>query len=98
MALGPPLVLPASLAIVAATYADPAARARAVGFWGAGSGLGVTLGPLLGGGLVEALGWRWVFGANVPVCAVLAALAWRFVRSEERRVGKECSSRWSPYN
>ena len=49
MALGPPLVLPASLAIVTATYADPAARARALGFWGAGSGRGVTLGPLLGG-------------------------------------------------
>ena len=78
-ALGPPLVLPASLAIVTSTYADPAARARAVGLWGAGSGLGLTLGPLLGGLLVDGLGWRWVLGVNIPICAALALLAFRFI-------------------
>ena len=77
--LGPPLVLPASLAIVSTAYADPAARARAVGVWGAGSGLGATLGPLLGGLVVDTLDWRWVFGVNVPLCGLLALLAWRFV-------------------
>lgn len=77
--LGPPLVLPASLAIVTTAYADPAARARAVGLWGAGSGLGATLGPLLGGLIVVTLDWRWVFGVNAPLCAVLALLAWRNV-------------------
>ena len=78
-ALGPPLVLPASLGIVTATFRDPAQRARAVGYWGAGSGLGLTLGPLLGGLLVDGLGWRWVFGVNVGICAVLALLALRHV-------------------
>ena len=78
-ALGPPLVLPASLAIVTTAYSDPAARSRAVGVWGAGSGLGATLGPLLGGLVVETLDWRWVFGVNVPLCALLALLALRFV-------------------
>ena len=73
-ALGPPLVLPASLAIVTATFRDPAQRARAVGYWGAGSGAGLALGPLLGGLLVDGLGWRWVFGVNVGVCAVLVLL------------------------
>ena len=76
-ALGPPLVLPASLAIVTAAYRDPGERARAVGYWGAGSGLGVALGPLLGGLLVDGLGWRWVFGVNVGACALLIALALR---------------------
>lgn len=76
-ALGPPLVLPASLAIVGSAYADPAARARAIGYWGAGSGLGVALGPLVGGLLVDGLGWRWIFGINLPLCAGLAWLALR---------------------
>jgi DHA2 family methylenomycin A resistance protein-like MFS transporter len=39
----------------------------------------VTLGPLLGGLVVDGLGWRWVFGVNVPICAVLALLAWHGV-------------------
>jgi DHA2 family methylenomycin A resistance protein-like MFS transporter len=78
-ALGPSLILPASLAIVTATYTDGAERARAIGLWGAGSGLGLTLGPLLGGLVVDGLGWRWVFGINLPVCALLGLLAWRTV-------------------
>ena len=78
-ALGPPLVLPASLAIVTSTYTDPERRARAVGYWGAGSGAGLALGPLLGGLLVDGLGWRWVFGVNVAVCAVLVLLTLRHV-------------------
>ena len=78
-ALGPPLVLPASLGIVTATFRDPARRARAVGYWGAGSGTGLALGPLLGGLLVDGLGWRWVFGVNVAVCAILVLLALRYV-------------------
>lgn len=77
--LGPALVLPASLAIVTAAYRDPARRARAVGLWGAGSGVGATLGPLLGGVVVDGLDWRWVFGVNVPVCALLAVLTLRNV-------------------
>jgi DHA2 family methylenomycin A resistance protein-like MFS transporter len=77
--VGPALVLPASLAIVGATYRDPLARARAIGIWGAGSGTGVALGPLLGGALVEVFGWRAVFAVNVPVCAVLAIAAVRTV-------------------
>lgn len=78
-ALGPPLVLPASLAIVTSTYASPADRARAVGLWGAGSGLGLTLGPLLGGLIVDTVGWRGVFGVNAPVALGLAVIALRVI-------------------
>lgn len=77
--LGPPLVVPASLAIITATYADPAARARAIGLWSTGSGLGLALGPVIGGGLVDIAGWRWVFGINAPLCAALAVLAVRSI-------------------
>ena len=67
---------------MAATYQDPNARARAIGIWGAGSGLGVAAGPLIGGVVVEWLGWRWAFGFNVPVAALLAVLALRFVPAD----------------
>jgi DHA2 family methylenomycin A resistance protein-like MFS transporter len=73
--LGPPLLLPASLAIVTASSPDPQARARAIGIWGSGSGVGVATGPLLGGLVVSTLGWRWVFAFNVPVALALAGTA-----------------------
>jgi DHA2 family methylenomycin A resistance protein-like MFS transporter len=71
--LGPPLILPASLALVTAAYEHPRERARAIGIWGGGSGLGVAIGPLLGGVIVSGLGWRWAFAINVPVAAALVA-------------------------
>jgi DHA2 family methylenomycin A resistance protein-like MFS transporter len=77
--LAPPLVLPASLAIVAASFPSPLERARAVGIWGGGSGVGIALGPLLGGIIVAAFGWRWVFGLSVPAAGVLAVAVVRFV-------------------
>jgi DHA2 family methylenomycin A resistance protein-like MFS transporter len=88
-ALGPPLVLPASLSIVTMVYPERAARARAIGLWAIGSGVGVAAGPLLGGVIVDVLGWRWVFGVNVPIALVAMAMALRVVprdrpvRSEE---------------
>jgi len=78
-ALGPPLVLPASLAILTATVSDPLERARAIGLWGAGSGFGVAVGPLIGGAVVAGLGWRWAFGVNVPVALALALAATRLI-------------------
>ena len=74
-ALGPPLVLPASLSIVAATFSSPTARAKAIGVWGAGSGFGIAIGPLLGGTIVEGLGWRWAFGLSALAAAALGAAA-----------------------
>lgn len=78
-ALGPVLVLPASLAIVSAIFPDPAARAKAIGFWGAGSGLGVAGGPTVGGVVVDTLGWRGVFALNVPLALALVVLGLRSV-------------------
>jgi DHA2 family methylenomycin A resistance protein-like MFS transporter len=74
-ALGPPLVLPASLSIVSATFSSPTARAKAIGVWGAGSGFGIAIGPLLGGVIVDGLGWRWAFGLSAVAAAALAAAA-----------------------
>lgn len=78
-ALGPALVLPASLAIVSEVYPDPAARARAIGLWGAGSGIGVASGPTLGGAIVDAVGWRGVFAVNIPICLLLLVAGWKVI-------------------
>jgi MFS family permease len=70
---------------VATTFTEPAARARAVGAWGAVGGLSMAGGPVLGGLLVGGLGWRSVFWINVPI-GVLAVLGGVYLlpRTRER--------------
>lgn len=58
---------PATLALITYTFSEPRARAKALGLWGAISGLGIAIGPILGGMLVDTLGWRTVFLAIAPV-------------------------------
>ena len=61
------IVVPTSLALLRHSYTDPRARARAIGWWGAISGIGASTGPVLGGALVALWGWRGVFFVNIPV-------------------------------
>lgn len=72
--IGAAAVVPCSLALIAHRYPEPAARARALGIWGGVSGIGLTAGPVVGGWLVAALGWRSVFLVVVPIAAVSIAL------------------------
>ncbi|MCW2777515.1 MAG: transporter [Frankiales bacterium] len=72
---GAALVLPGSLAVLASAVPGTAARARAVGLWASTGALALVAGPLVGGLLVQASGWRAVFWVNVPLCAVVAAVA-----------------------
>lgn len=75
--LGPALLVPGSLTIIRAVFANPRQRAAAIGLWSTSSGVALAVGPPLGGVLVAALGWRSVFLVNVPLAAVLAAAgAW----------------------
>jgi MFS family permease len=69
---GAALVLPGSLAVLAAAHPEPAARARAVGLWAATGAAALLAGPLVGGLLVEASGWPAVFWVNLPLCAAVA--------------------------
>jgi len=76
---GPALLIPGSLAIIRATFRDERQRSIAIGLWSTSSGIAMAVGPALGGAIVGALGWRWVFLLNAPLAAALVALAARFV-------------------
>ena len=75
--MGAALLTPSSLALLQSSFVDKD-RARAIGAWSGLSGVATALGPFVGGWLIDALSWRWIFFMNVPlaVIAVLAALAW----------------------
>lgn len=72
--VGAALLTPASLAILGADF-DGEARAKAIGTWAAAGAIAAAIGPIVGGWLVDVVGWRWVFGPIVPVAIAAAALA-----------------------
>ncbi len=71
--VGGALLAPASLAILQASF-RPKDRSRAIGAWSGLGGVATAAGPLLGGYLIVAGSWRWVFFINVPVAAVVLAV------------------------
>ena len=73
--LGASMLNPVALSIVANVFTEPRTRAKAVGVWGAVAGLALALGPLLGGALTEAVGWRSIFWINVPIGIAAVILA-----------------------
>ncbi|MFB4301616.1 MFS transporter [Actinomadura sp. NTSP31] len=83
---GGAIVMPLTLTLLAAAV-PPARRGVALAAWSMMSGLGVALGPVLGGAVTEAATWQWIFWINVPVGAVLLALAPGFL-TESRGAAK----------
>jgi EmrB/QacA subfamily drug resistance transporter len=77
--VGGMLFVPASLAILGDHF-EGAARGRAIGTWSAFSALTSTLGPALGGVLIDALGWRSVFWINVPLAVFVVVAAQVHIR------------------
>ena len=72
------LLTPAALAVIVAVF-PPDERGRAVGAWTAWGGIGTVLGPLVGGQLVDAASWRWIFAINLPLVLATIVLAMRVV-------------------
>lgn len=76
--VGGALLTPGSLAIIQASFVRED-RPRAIGAWSGLGGTAAAIGPLLGGWLVQTAGWRWVFLINLPVAALVVAVAVRHV-------------------
>ena len=72
---GAALIAPAALSTLTTTFAEGAQRNRALGVWGALTGLASVCGVVLGGLLTEGPGWRWIFLVNVPIAAAAVVLA-----------------------
>ncbi len=80
--LGAALLVPGSLAIIAATY-PVEERGKAIGTWSALTSLANVAGPLLGGWLVQTLTWRAAFYINVPIAIVTLLIAWRAMPADK---------------
>jgi EmrB/QacA subfamily drug resistance transporter len=87
-AIGGSMLNPVAMSIITATFSDPKQRARAVGVWGAVVGISLGLGPVVGGALVDSVGWRAIFWINIPIGIAAVVLTAYFVpesRSGRRR-------------
>jgi EmrB/QacA subfamily drug resistance transporter len=78
-AVGGSMLNPVAMSIIVNVFTEPRERARAIGIWGGVTGLSMAAGPVLGGLLVDAVGWRSIFWINVPVGVAAVILAGRFV-------------------
>ena len=81
--LGGAMVTPQTMSVMIRTF-SPKERGGAMGVWGATAGLATVTGPLLGGVLVDASGWPWIFFVNVPIGVLGLVLAWIYVPRLEK--------------
>lgn len=76
--LGASMMTPQTMAIITRIF-PPNRRGQAMGLWGATAGVATLVGPVLGGVLVDSLGWEWIFFVNLPIGVVAFVMAWRLV-------------------
>jgi EmrB/QacA subfamily drug resistance transporter len=88
--VGAAIMTPTALSIITTTFEEGSERNKALGIWGALGGIGATAAWLIGGPIVDGLGWEWIFFINIPVG--LAALALSPVLLRESRASLEARS------
>jgi EmrB/QacA subfamily drug resistance transporter len=75
MGLGAAMTFPATLSLISNVFTERGERARAIGLWGASSGVAIAMGPIVGGWLLEHFSWASIFIAMAPVAAAAVILA-----------------------
>ncbi|CAE6755825.1 Multidrug resistance protein Stp [Paraburkholderia aspalathi] len=93
--IGAAAMLPNSLALLNQSYGhDPKLRARAVGLWTAAGAISIAAGPVVGGVLIAAFGWRSIFLVNLPICVagLLATLLWVPRSGSARKIAQGVAS------
>jgi EmrB/QacA subfamily drug resistance transporter len=80
--IGAALLMPNSLAIIGGAFFGEE-RGRAIGTWAAVGAVAGAVGPVVGGWLIDAIGWRIIFIINVPVASAAGFLAWKFVAEQK---------------
>ena len=78
-AVGGSMLNPVAMSIIRNVFTDARERAWAIGMWGATVGISLALGPVVGGALVDSIGWQSIFWINVPVGLLALGLTMRFV-------------------
>jgi MFS transporter, DHA2 family, methylenomycin A resistance protein len=86
--VGAALLLPGTLAVIAHAYPERAEQARAIGIWAGIGSVALPAGPLLGGALIDGIGWRTVFFVNVPIVVVAFGAAAAVVRESTGPQGR----------
>jgi EmrB/QacA subfamily drug resistance transporter len=79
MGIGGAFIMPSTLSILVQTFTVPTERAQAIGIWAAVAGVGVAIGPIAGGALLEHFSWHAVFLVNPPLVVIVLILAARFI-------------------
>src|ERR1035441_4880572 len=74
MGIGGAFIYPTTLSILTNTFHDPGERAKAIGIWAGVACVGIAIGPLAGGLLIENFGWGAIFLVNVPICATTLSI------------------------
>ena len=86
---GAALLVPGSLALISASFPDEE-RGRAIGTWSGFTAITATVGPVLGGYLVEHGSWRWVFFLNLPLAILVVCITlWRVPESRNEKMGRQ---------
>ncbi|MET9222204.1 MFS transporter [Streptomyces sp. NPDC003300] len=78
-AVGGSMLNPVAMSIITNTFTDARERARAIGVWGGVVGISMAAGPIVGGALVETVGWRSIFWINLPVGVLALILTSRYI-------------------
>lgn len=86
--VGAALLLPGTLAIISDAFPGNEAQARAIGIWAGVGSVALPAGPLLGGLLVQGLGWRWIFAINVAIVVPAGIIAARCVPPDRGRADR----------